>query len=68
MKTYLVTTRCSFINKTFVQAESAAEAAEAHLREDLDFYQLAEPEQVLDVAEDYDSNTIVEELKAQGFW
>lgn len=68
MKTYLVTTRCSFINKTFVQATSAAEAAEAHMREDLDFYQLAEPEQVLDVAEDYDANTIVDNLREQGFW
>jgi hypothetical protein len=68
MKTYLVTTRCSFINKTFVQAASAAEAAEAHMREDLDFYQLAEPEQVLDVSEDYDSNTIVDNLREQGFW
>ena len=68
MKTYLVTTRCSFINKTFVQAESALEASEAHLREDLDFYQLAEPEQVLDVTEDYDAHTIEDNLREQGFW
>lgn len=68
MKTYLVTTRCSFVNKTFVQATSAAEAAEAHMREDLDFYQFAEPEQILDVSEDYNPLTIVRDLKAQGFW
>ena len=69
MKTFLITTEVTFINKYFIDAETVEEAEDIAANNDMsDFLQLFIGEEVIDSTDQFDPTTIVEDLNAEGYF
>ena len=69
MKTFLITTEVTFINKYFIDAETVEEAEDIAANNDMsDFLQLFVGEEVIDSTDQFDPTTIVEDLNAEGYF
>lgn len=69
MKTFLITTEVTFINKYFIDAETVEEAEDIAANNDMsDFLQLFVGEEVIDSTDQFEPTTIVEDLHAEGYF
>jgi hypothetical protein len=69
MKTFLITTEVTFINKYFIDAETVEEAEDIAANNDnSDFLQLFVGEEVIDSTDQFEPTTIVEDLNAEGYF
>ena len=69
MKTFLITTEVTFVNKYFIDAETVEEAEDIAANNDMsDFLQLFVGEEVIDSTDQFEPTTIVEDLHAEGYF
>lgn len=69
MKTFLITTEVTFINKYFIDAETVEEAEDIAANNDMsDFLQLFVGEEVIDSTDQFEPTTIMEDLHAEGYF
>lgn len=69
MKTFLITTEVTFVNKYFIDAETVEEAEDIAANNDMsDFLQLFVGEEVIDSTDQFEPTTIMEDLHAEGYF
>jgi hypothetical protein len=70
MKTFLITTEVTFINKYFIDAETVEEAEDiaANNSDEHEYLQLFVGEEVIDSTDQFEPTTIIEDLRAEGYF